>query len=246
MATLYRTKHTGAQQNIKKLRKSRNLLIVFILICLYFSLAIEETILSLSGIIAGIFVVILLFRNHEISKAKELDELEKRVLGTFADLPDTFHVFQGVPVMFENRGYTVDYLVISPNSCFTIFENHEVGDFVGDTDADIWDMTTVHKGKTIQKEVYFPVSILRQQTWHTSQMLKADGMIDMWVQGIVYFSNKDATAEGTGKNTVVIDDLGELYKFLMKFSPRMKPGPDKYKEAVSFIKKRSKAKIFNQ
>lgn len=213
------------------------MLFVFIII----GLGVQETLLSFSGVIVLVIFLAIIYRIVRIGRTSVDLELEKKRLRSFADLPDSYHVFQGAYVEFEGRSYSCDYFVISPSCCFAIMEERSPGRFEGNTDFDIWTIINEEKGREVKKEVYFATSILRQQTYHAAEMLKSEAMA-MWVQGIVYFSNKHASAKGTGKNTKVIDDKQKLHQYITSFSPPFKPNPGSFEKAIKLIKKRSKAK----
>lgn len=123
------------------------MLFVFIII----GLGVQETLLSFSGVIVLVIFLAIIYRIVRIGRTSVDLELEKKRLRSFADLPDSYHVFQGAYVEFEGRSYSCDYFVISPSCCFAIMEERSPGRFEGNTDFDIWTIINEEKGREVKK-----------------------------------------------------------------------------------------------
>lgn len=241
MASIYTQKKKSTKRSLFQSKLFYYFFLALTVCLALYTIIIEQEILSFWGFVTFVSLIITIFKKRDVNDLKKLLDHENHLFHKLSALSDDTYVFQSTPIEAGGFGYTVDYMIITPACVFVIFNEKSEGIFEGSVDHDLWKYTSTKRGKTVTKDIYFPISILRQQTFYTAQMLTEKG-VKTWVQGVLYFSNEHTTAKGTGKNTAVIDDPDELIHYVSNFKPRIKMDQPAYEKAVKVIKKRKRAK----
>ncbi|MGB4157498.1 MAG: nuclease-related domain-containing protein [Caldicoprobacterales bacterium] len=159
------------------------------------------------------------FNKAEIYKSGLVGEATSE--NVLSDLPDDYYLFPSIDIEFEGRKSQIDHLVVGPTGVFIVESKNINGDIVGSDDDN---HITIHKigqkGGEYQSTIYNPIKQVSTHVYRTSGYLREQG-IDVWVQGMVYFTNPTSTVHLESKRIPVFsenEDGGrELYNYILNY-----------------------------
>ncbi len=139
---------------------------------------------AISGYIGGKFW-------HNYRKTLSGDQGIEHSLDLLKSLPDDYHVFSNIMV----SGVCCNIVVVGTNGVFIINTKHHNGE-ITPTDDRKWFQKKVGRGGThYSAKMRNPIKQLKKQIYELSQYLKSHD-INVWVDGIVYFTNGDLILNG--------------------------------------------------
>ncbi len=143
-----------------------------------------------------------------------------------SSLPDSYTLFNQVQIPNEKSktGYTeIDFIIVGPNGVFVVEVKNNNSKIVGSEEEKTW---TVHKvgrkGTPYTSSMRNPIKQLKSQVWVISNYMKGKG-INVWFEGIVFFSNNDSELVFNGKSSVPLFHLSGLTEYLESYTPKFQP-----------------------
>jgi len=150
---------------------------------------------------------------------------EDETISVLSQLPDSYTIYNQVDLPNEKSrtGFNeADIIVSGPNVIFVIEVKHNNGAITGDVDAKEWHVRKVGRGGTpYSKTMRNPIAQVKKLVWLLSSDLKQRKQ-RAWVQGIVVFSNDDATLSVTSNNKIPVLELSKLNQYIATFDASSK------------------------
>jgi len=139
--------------------------------------------------------------NKEILAAGIEGELETgKVLSR---LPDSYTVFQDVVVTYKGKDSEIDNVVVGPGGVFIVESKAYVGRVIGEMTAQDWvKFKDTPDGAVDRKTFYNPARQVGTHIYRLANYLRSNGA-DVYVRGIVYFSEPDCTLSISGVDSSV-------------------------------------------
>ena len=151
------------------------------------------------------------------------EDIAMRVLG---ELPDSYTVFNQVDIPNEKSraGFNeADIIVLGPKAIFVVEVKHNNGTISGEENDKEWHVQKVGRGGTgYSKMMRNPISQVKKLTWLLSQEMKKDGS-RAWVQGVVLFSNSDASVQVEDSGNVPVLSLSQVNQYILNFETKSRP-----------------------
>ena len=114
---------------------------------------------------------------------------ESYARGLLKSLPNTYTVYSEVDINFEGKKSQIDNIIVGPNGVFVVEVKNASGDIYGAANDQFWTQQKVgRKGGRYAKKFYNPIKQVGTHVYRTAQLLKQNHF-NVWVQGIVYFTN---------------------------------------------------------
>lgn len=237
MAKLYIHENENVRQ-AEIYRKKRNKWYILGVIC--FILATLTG--GLTGIPFIIFMVLGGSAGRKYSILRSGVDGERQTQKTVSRLSDNYAAISNVKV---EAGYEseLDLVVVGDNGVFVIETKNHNGTIVGNTADERWTQHKVgQKGGQYSKDMYSPVKQVGTHVFRLSKFLKQNG-INVWVQGIVYFSNYQAVVE-VNQNlnnappvfAVSEDGERELVRYIGNYEGKNKIDKNTFEKIVNLLK----------
>lgn len=116
---------------------------------------------------------------------------EEKALRIYEGLSDEYYVLSDLNVEVDEKVSQIDNIVIGNNGIFVIETKNLNGVIEGnELDKRIVQHKVGRKGGKYSKEIYNPIKQVGTHVYRVSEALKKNN-INVWVQGVVYFSNND-------------------------------------------------------
>jgi len=181
--------------------------------------------ISLPGLgpIAFLFILISFFMlGKHVARYKPLKAAisgEKNVEKVCSSLPDSYSVLSNVELFSEGQTLYLDQVIIGPGGVFLLEVKNMNGLIEGNADnAQLTQHKTGRKGGKYSKRIRNPLKQLGGQVYHLSNFLKYYNA-NVWVNGLLYFSNPDAREAIRGSNYPIFtlsDGAHALRDFIIK------------------------------
>lgn len=140
----------------------------------------------------GIYAGLHSQKYEQLKSGVEGKESTTQLLAT---LPDDYSVISNVQVVHDGRVANIDDVVIGPNGVFVVTAKNHNGMIEGHYSDNKLSQEKMGRGGTpYTKYFYNPIKQVGTQVYLLSQFLKGRG-IDVWIQGMVYFSNPEAVVD---------------------------------------------------
>ena len=136
--------------------------------------------------------VYMALHSQKIDKLKSGVEGEESTVDFLTSLPESYNIVSNAIVTLEGRQGEIDNVVIGPNGVFVIETKNRNGNITGShLDNKLTQYKVGRGGTPYTNEFYNPIKQVSTHVYLLSNMLKQAG-INIWVQGVVYFSNPNA------------------------------------------------------
>jgi hypothetical protein len=130
-------------------------------------------------------------------------EGEQASIKMFEGLSSDFTVITDLEIEIEGKKSQIDSVVVSSNGVFIVEVKNIKGEIVGKADEQYIKINKVgQKGGEYSKDIYNPVKQVNTHVFRLSKLLKSNNL-NIWVQGMVYFSNKESQVYFKGESTPV-------------------------------------------
>ncbi len=207
------------EEKLKKAKKSRassyaKLLAIFIVAAalLIAGLVKFDSFIVLAGtgifFVGAVYLVIVLKGRDKaaiIEAGLEGENMTERLLER---LPDSYTVFKNAHITYDGKMSEVDNIVVGKGGVFIIESKNHRGRIVGNMTDTNWEQTKIGRGGTpYTKTFYSPVRQISTHIYRLAHYLRENGA-DVYVNGIVYFSNPEAEVVKYG----YLDDIA-VYSF---------------------------------
>lgn len=170
--------------------------------------------LTTIGILGAVisFVFLCVYGSKWRRQKQEVDIVQSGVSGEtsalhiLSELPDSYTGVPNARVRYGQKQSEMDLVIIGPNGIFIVETKNHKGEIIGsDDDRRLTQIKTSRGGSTYEKEFYNPVKQVGTHVYTLAGYLR-ETEEDIWVQGIVYFANPDATVK-------ITPDRGEVPVF---------------------------------
>jgi hypothetical protein len=155
--------------------------------------------------------------NHIISSGAVGEDYAMAIL---SHLPDNFTLLNQLDIPNDKSKTGVneaDVVVCGPNAIFVIEVKNNNGTISCDEDSQRWHVAKVGRaGGEYEKDMRNPIKQTKNLVWLVNEYLKRANS-KVWVQGIVLFTNPEASLEIYGKTTLPILIPSELLDFITSF-----------------------------
>jgi hypothetical protein len=170
-----------------------------------------------SFIAGGIFL-------NKASIIKKGLEGERKATDIYSLLPDNYYVLTDLLISVDGQTSQIDHVVVGNNGVFVIEAKNLNGLIEGDeNDTYITQHKVGRKGGEYSSQLYNPVKQVSTHVYRVSQLLKRY-KIRTWIQGMVYFTNKDAEVYLQSNNIPVFasSDEGdkEIINYILNYENR--------------------------
>jgi len=222
---LKKTNHLG--EEVVKLQKEILSLVIKVFIFLLSSLMINIIVKNvLPSVIFGICVlpiiakIIGIYNVYIIKKTGYAGEV--KMLKIFECLPDTYSIIPDLEIEVEGKHSQIDTVIIGSNGVFAIETKNMSGKIYGkSTDKQVSQKKTSRKGNIYNNTFYNPVKQVGTHVYRLAQALKEEN-VNIWVQGIVYFSNPNSNVCIESNNIPVFscNENGprQISEYIMKYN----------------------------
>lgn len=228
MAKIFKKPSALKREYLTLLRKIKNavkLAVIFILIAVGSSLMMNNQSLfsyglilmavSVTGFIGCIIFSVL--RHTDATVIKRGIEGEDAAAETIATLPEGYFGFQNVVITLDGKESELDLVVVGKTGVYIIETKNRNGTIKGKCNETQW---TQHKvgqgGASYSNKFYSPIKQVGTHIFRLAHYLRSCGA-KIHINGIVYFSNPDATVEISGKHgeIPIITTAKELKKHIL-------------------------------
>lgn len=146
---------------------------------------------------------------------------EEKARKTIESLPDDYIGFSNLNVTYEGKKSELDMVVVGKTGVFIIETKNYTGEIYGDADAhDLNREKESRSGEIYTSKFYNPIKQVGTHTYRLANYLRAKG-IDVWVQGVVYFSNPDVELNIKHISKIpVFDSASELQGYITNYHPK--------------------------
>lgn len=155
-------------------------------------------ILPTRGITFIPFLIALVVYNINDKKARVLSsglEGENKANSIFEKLSDDYYVLSDLNVKVGNKTSQIDNIVVGSNGIFVIETKNLNGLIEGnEDDKEIVQHKVGIKGGNYSKKFYNPIKQVSTHVYRVSEVLKRYNL-NKWVQGAVYFTNKNCIVD---------------------------------------------------
>ena len=165
-------------------------------------------------------------------------EGEDRASKVFSKLPDDYYVLSDLEVKIDNKLSQIDNIVVGSNGIFIIETKNLNGIVNGEEeDKEIVQHKVGKKGGQYSRKLYNPIKQVNTHVFRVSEVLKRHSL-NRWVQGVVYFTNKDCIIEINSTKVPVFSALEEGDKEIINYITN-------YDNSNASITEKDKIKIVN-
>lgn len=172
---------------------------------------------------------------HQYTIKKRGIEGEENTFKALAKLPDNYHIFNNVQIEHQGYSHELDIIVLGPNGVFVV----EVKNLNGSISGNILDSRWIQhkigrKGGEYSQDIRNPVKQVKGQVHSLAKSLQATG-IDVWVDGIVFFSHPKVTLRVRNQGYPIITSANALNNLIKRNNPRKRLGSQVIKQATGYI-----------
>lgn len=152
-------------------------------------------------------------------------EGEQSAIRMFEKLPSDYTVINDLEIEVEGKKSQIDSVVISPNGVFIIETKNVKGEVVGNADEQNIRINKIgQKGGEYSSTMYNPIKQVNTHVYRLSKLLKNNNL-NVWVQGIVYFSNPQTQVYLNSEITPVFscsnDGERDLRQFILDYNNQL-------------------------
>lgn len=154
--------------------------------------------LALYWLIPQILLSVIFYLLH-LTLSKQAAVLNAGVMGENATrrlirhLPGGFYAVSNVKIEHEGSKSELDLVVVGPTGIFVIETKNYSGNILGHTADNAWRrIKKGEQGNSLSTTFYSPVKQVSTHTYRLSKFLK-ENKFYVWVQGMVYFSDTNAS-----------------------------------------------------
>lgn len=150
-------------------------------------------------------------------------EGEKELKDLVACLPEGYCGVANAEIYFEGQKSEIDMITIGPEGVFVIENKNQRGCISGDYDSKRFHQRKISAGGNIyKKDFYNPVKQVGTHVYRLANYLRSQ-RINVWISGVVYFSNPETHVEITGDGPVKVfsyNNRGQLLNYIRTQNPK--------------------------
>lgn len=151
---------------------------------------------------------------------------ENKALIDLEQLPNDYHLFNNLLITDGDRKRELDLVIVGPTGLFVVEVKNHNGKIKGAVEDKQWIQHKVgRRGTPYSSKMYNPLKQLGGQIFSLSQLMK-NMDVNVWIEGIVYFTNKDVRLDISGENSKVIGDKHLLQQYILNYPYRKKLNND--------------------
>jgi hypothetical protein len=214
---------------------------IFIIPLVIYFLALFTRIVNISQL--GVFNVIIVFGLglpayyffHEAKISSSGVQGEENTLELLSALPEGYQVFHNVNVTFGDYSNKLDVVIVGENGLFVVEVKNHNGRIVGNVEDQQWRQHKIgRKGNPYSSEMRNPIKQVKGQTMTLSKNFKMM-KLNVWIQGIVFFSNSEVILELRGNSDIPVFSGEELKRYITRFSPKEKMAIESIKRISEWL-----------
>ena len=218
-----------------KLKKKYYGRIILSIIYLFSAFVSFIGIIPTRGVSALIFILFafLYFKNQtNIKILKHGLKGEQKALKQLSKLPKDYYVFSDININIDNRSSQIDHIVVGYNGVFVIETKNLKGLVEVYSDNKVVRQSKVGKnGGEYSKTIYNPIKQVSTHVYKVSELLRRED-IKIWVQGVVFFVNEEATIKLQSKDIPVFSSSEHGDKRILEFIINYRNRDGKLSESV--------------
>lgn len=153
----------------------------------------------------GFFIEISFYKifRDKLNGLKSGVKGERNLISILSKLPDDYKAISNAIVEYEGKSSELDLVLIGKNGVFVIETKNHNGTIEGDDTDEKWIQNKVgRKGGRYSKSMYNPMKQVSTHVFRLSNFLKTND-INVWVQGVVFFSNRSARVSINNRNNKI-------------------------------------------
>lgn len=146
---------------------------------------------------------------------------ENNTINTLKSLDESYNIFKNIQISVDEKETEIDTIVVGNNGVFIIEVKNHNGTIEGNGNEDIWIQHKVgRKGGRYTNKIKNPIKQVKYQTFMLSKFLKVNN-IDVWIEHMVYFSNKNVKNKTSNVESVFFESsdlLNYIKNYILKKS----------------------------
>ncbi|MEN8076965.1 nuclease-related domain-containing protein [Clostridioides difficile] len=164
---------------------------------------------------------------------------ENKAKSIFEKLSNDYYVLNDLSIEIEGKTSQIDNIVVGSNGVFVIETKNINGHIVGDSNSNnITQHKVGRKGGEYSRTMYNPIKQVGTQVYRVSELLKKSN-INIWVQGVVFFTNYQCEVELQSNKIPVFsireDGENEILKYISSYENNNSTISIKTKEEIVSI-----------
>lgn len=196
------------------------------------------------GILATFFLMLAFFiiiriSSNEVNKIKSGLVGEKRSKRILNSLSNKYYLLPNLQIKVDGLMGEMDHVVVGENGIFVIESKNSKGLIKGnDGDREFVQFKTGRNGGQYSKTFYSPIKQVNTHVYKLSQLLKSNGY-RQWIQGVVLFTNSEASLNVNSRNIPVFkaneEGIKSLLYYIETYKSKDKMSKNECKEVAEFI-----------
>lgn len=152
---------------------------------------------------------------------------------------NVYNIFLNLPIRYKRNRSEIDMLMVGENGILIVEVKNHSGTLVGSDKDETWCQYKHYKdGRSTESEMKNPIKQISRQREILKNILRSNGY-DVWIDGVVYFSNPMVRLKLglSGTNSNVVSGENELDKFINEYNPSKKLSKDDVEGIVAILRK---------
>lgn len=191
---------------------------------------------SAAAIILCGFAYIILSRKYNILLSGLKGE--KILYKTAKKHKGKYHIFLNLPVRYKRNRSEIDMLMVSEKGILIIEAKNHSGTIIGSDKDEHWCQYKYYRdGHSTEAEMKNPIKQISRQRDILKNILRAEGY-DVWVDGVVFFSNPFVRLKLnlSNPNSFAVSGEAELDKFINEYECSRKISREDAEDIVNILK----------
>ena len=150
-----------------------------------------------------------------------------------------YNIFLNLPIRYKRNRSEIDMLMVSEKGILIVEVKNHSGTLVGSDKDEMWCQYKHYKdGRSTESEMKNPIKQISRQRDILKNILRSHGY-DVWIDGVVYFSNPMVRLKLglSGTNSNVVSGEKELNRFISEYNTNKKLSSDDVDEIVTILRK---------
>lgn len=193
--------------------------------------------ISAAAIILCGFAYIILSRKYNILLSGLKGE--KLLYKVAKKHKNDYHIFINIPVRYKRNRSEIDMLMISEKGILIVEAKNHSGTIIGSDKDECWCQYKHYKdGHSTESEMKNPMRQIARQREILKNILRSNGYADLWIDGVVAFTNPFVSLKLNLSNTnsYVVSGEKELHRFISEYECFRKISEEDINEIVSILK----------
>ena len=152
-------------------------------------------------------------------------------------LPNQYRIFTNCRLNEKKCADEIDILVVGENGIFAIEVKNHNGFIRGSEEEDEWKQEKIGKhGKTYCNKMKNPIRQTKRHAHNIAQYLRSQGIRRQWVEGILVFSNPDASVFVKTTKTKVFTSSEDVENYILNYEPSIEFSRDDFKRTIKCLR----------